>query len=143
MALVASKKGFSVTTVAKGQRIVKATLLIVCIWSCRILVWKISHKNPFAVIYTSLNPKKAQLLQFAHLLFIREVDIKRTAVLLDTIEVRCSFYCRFSITTVIDKPKLMMDRPVEKWHVAELKRFLRHNNISIKGLKVKAQFVEK
>ena len=36
-----------------------------------------------------------------------------------------------------------MDRPVEKMHVVELKRFLRDNNVNLKGLTVKAQLVEK
>lgn len=40
-------------------------------------------------------------------------------------------------------PKQTMDRPLEKMHVVELKQFLRDNNVSLKGLKVKAQFVEK
>lgn len=36
-----------------------------------------------------------------------------------------------------------MDRPVENMHVPELKKFLRDNDVSLKGLVVKAQLVEK
>ena len=91
----------------------------------------------------SLNPKKAllnistsaQLFQFAYLSFICEVDIERTAVFLDVLLKRAvPFYCMFSISNIIDKPKLMKDRPVEKWHVVELKRFLRqvsHHHIQL------------
>ena len=37
-----------------------------------------------------------------------------------------------------------MDRPLEKMHaesVVKLKQFLRDNNVSLKGLKVKAQYM--
>lgn len=47
------------------------------------------------------------------------------------------FYCMFFV------PYVSMDRPVEKMHVNELKELLRSNNVSLKGLTVKAQLVAK
>ena len=39
--------------------------------------------------------------------------------------------------------KFIMDRPVEKMHVKELKEILLRKKVSLKGLTVKAQFVAK
>ena len=39
--------------------------------------------------------------------------------------------------------KFIIDRPVEKMHVKELKEILLRKKVSLKGLTVKAQFVAK
>ena len=36
-----------------------------------------------------------------------------------------------------------MDRPIETWHVPELKKFLRENKVNLKELRLKVQLVEK
>ena len=152
MATISPRRGFSVATVAKGW------LLVYMLMPVRYLAVFHSgnNKKSFKKKSSSVRCVKIKVSAFYFSYIIKselddrknhDCDVLMCELILNLrLWTWTSWNCfrlSFTVFFLPNSIKFIMDRPVEKLHVKELKEILFMKKVSLKGLTVKAQLVAK